>query len=146
MAYVIIPPPILWKVNNILPYLYKYSDKINRFCSKNGWFLMILPKLYQIFLASCKILVSQAPKNCVFYPSPALNLRLKVFTKLHDFSCKNTKFSSFSSGAHPPQTPPVRASEQLAITRHQIIPQCRKRIYAPALRGFSLVCSIINQQ
>ena len=37
---------------------------------------------------------------------PASNLYPKVFTKLHDSSFKNTKFSSFWGGHIPPQTPP----------------------------------------
>ena len=100
------PPPMFWKVNNILTYLYKYSVKINRFCSKNGWFLMIPAKFYQKFLQKYKILVRQAQSTVFFHSSPSLNLRLKVFTKLHDSSCKNTKFSSFWGGHIPPQTPP----------------------------------------
>ena len=134
MAYVIIPP-ILWKVN-ILPYLYKYSDKINKFCFENGWFLMILGKFYQKFLPKCKILVSQA-QRIVFFPIACSKFapRLKVFTKLHDFSCRNTKFSSLWGGHIPPQTPPVRTSVQLALMRHQITPPCRRRIYAPGSRA-----------
>ena len=54
-----------------------------------------------------------------FYSSPDLNLHL--YSILHDFSFKNTKFSA-SEKAHPPQTPPVCASMQLALTHHQIIP------------------------
>ena len=54
-----------------------------------------------------------------FYSSPDLNLHL--YSILHDFSFKNTKFSA-SERAHPPQTPPVCASMQLALTLHQIIP------------------------
>ena len=134
MAYIIIPP-ILWKVNNILPYLYKFSDEINRFCSKNGWFLMILAKFYQKFLPKYKILVSQAQRTVFFfffYPSPALNLHLKVFTKLHDFSCKNTKFSSFWGGTSLSDTPPVSASAQLTLTCHKSSPPCQRQIYAPA--------------
>ena len=55
---------------------------------------MISVKFYQQFLPKyIFILVSQARKN-----TPALNLHLKVFTKLHDSSCKNTKFLSISGG------------------------------------------------
>ena len=57
-----------------------------------------------------------------FYSSPDLNLHL--YSILHDFSFKNTKFSA-SERAHSPQTPPVCASMQLALTLHQIIPQSR---------------------
>ena len=63
-----------------------------------------------------------------FYPSPDLDLHL--YSILHDFSFKNTNFSA-SERAHPPQTPPVCASMQLALTLHQIIPQCRRRMYSP---------------
>ena len=63
-----------------------------------------------------------------FYSSPDLDLHL--YYVLHDFSFKNTKFSA-SERAHPPQTPPVCASMQLALTLHQIIPQCRRRMYSP---------------
>ena len=63
-----------------------------------------------------------------FYSSPDLDLHL--YSILHDFSFKNTKFSA-SERAHPPQTPPVCASMQLALTLHQIIPQCRRRMYSP---------------
>ena len=54
-----------------------------------------------------------------FYSSPDLDLHL--YSILHDFSFKNTQFSA-SERAHPPQTPPVCASMQLALTLHQIIP------------------------
>ena len=97
MTYVIIPP-ILWKVNNILPYLYKYSDKIK--------FLIILAKFLSKISPKMQKFGQSGAKNCVFYPSPALNMCLKVFIKLHDFSCKNTKFSSFWRGHIPPQTLP----------------------------------------
>ena len=54
--------------------------------------------------------------NSVFYQSPALNLRLKVFTKLHDSSCKNTKFFSFWGGTSLLTRPtPLRASAQLEM-------------------------------
>ena len=86
MAYVIIPST-LWKINNILTDLYKYSDKNQQILLKNDWFLMIVAEIYQKFLPNIQ------------------TLHLKLFTKLHDLSCKNTKFSSFSGGAHPPQTP-----------------------------------------
>ena len=50
-----------------------------------------------------------------FYSSPDLDLHL--YSILHDFSFKNTKFSA-SERAHPPQTPPVCASMLLALTLH----------------------------
>ena len=67
MTYVIILP-MLCKVNNILTYLYKYLVKINRFCSKNGRF-MIQAKFCQKFW-------SVRPKELCFLSSPALNLCL----------------------------------------------------------------------
>ena len=63
-----------------------------------------------------------------FNSSPDLNFHL--YSILHDFSFKNTQFSA-SERAHPPQTPPVCASMQLALTLHQIISQCRRRMYIP---------------
>ena len=56
---------------------------------------MILAKFYQKFLPKCKIWLSQAQRTVFFYTSPALNVHLEVFTKLHDSGFKNTKFSSF---------------------------------------------------
>ena len=122
MANVIIPPPILWKVNNILPYLDKYSDIINRFCSNNSWFLMILAKILPKISPKMQNFGQSGPKNCVFYPSPALSLHLKVFTKLRHSVFKIQKSSSFWGGTSPLRHPPVRASAQLALTRHPIIP------------------------
>ena len=104
MAYVIIPT-MLWKVNNILTYLYKYSLKISKFCSRNDWFLMIPAKFHQKFLPKYKIFVSQVQRTVFFYSLPALNLCLKVFTKLHDSNCKNTEFSSSWGGTSPSDTP-----------------------------------------
>ena len=45
----------------------------------------------------------------------------KVFTKLHDTSCKIPNFSSFWEVHVPLTHPPVRASTQLALTRHQVL-------------------------
>ena len=123
MAYVIIPPPNIVKSNNILAYLYKYSDKINRFCSKNGWFLMILAKFYQKISPKMQNFGQSGPKNCFFfYPSPALNLRLKVFAKLRDSSCKSTKFSSFWGGRHPPNAQACNWHSRATKSSHP----CRK--------------------
>ena len=70
------------------------QSKSLRFCSKKGWFLMILAKFYEKFLPKYKILVSEAQRT-VFYSSPALNFPPKVFTKLHDScSCKIQNFSA----------------------------------------------------
>ena len=62
------------------------------------------------------MLVNQAQRTVFFPSSPALNLCLKVFTKLHDFSSKNTQFSSFWGGISPSDTP------LCAQARHQFIP------------------------
>ena len=59
-------PLILWKVYNILTYLFKCSDEINRFCSKNGLFLMILTTFYQKFSPKMQYLVHQAQRTVVF--------------------------------------------------------------------------------
>ena len=40
---------------------------------------------------------SSGPYNLVIFSSPVLNLRLKVFTKLHDSSFKNTKINFSAS-------------------------------------------------
>ena len=66
--------------------------------SQNGWFFMIA-NFYQKFLPKSKILISQA------HFSAALNLCLKVFTKLRDSSFKNTKFSDLSGGNVPLRQP-----------------------------------------
>ena len=86
---------------------------------------MILAIFYQKFLPKSKIWVSQTQRTVFFYTSPAVNLHLEIFTKLHDSSLKNTKFSSFW-GSTPPQSPPVRASTQLMLTHHQVIPPMSK--------------------
>ena len=102
MPYVIIPP-CCEKLYFDFFYLYKYSVKSTDFALK--WFLLIPAKFYQKFLLKYKILLSQAHRTMFFYSSPALNLHLKVFTKLHNSHCKTTKFSSFK-GAHLPADTP----------------------------------------
>ena len=92
MAYVIILS-FLWKVNNII--LTYYSVKINRFCSKIGWFLMILAKVYEKIFSKYKILVSQAQELCFFYSSSPLNLPLRYLPNCTIPVAKGTKFSSF---------------------------------------------------
>ena len=111
--------------------------------NQNGWFFNDSSKIVKNFsqmqnlgqlgLEYCRAYVFFAWCVCVFlfvclfppfflfffYSSPDLNLHL--YSILHDFSFKNTKFSA-SERAHPPQTPPVCASMQLALTLHQIIP------------------------
>ena len=109
-------PPMWWIINHILTYLYKNlyknSGQINRFCSKNGGFLMILAKFYLKFLQKkAKFAGSVRPKElCFSNPSHALNLRIEIFTKLHFSSFKTIKFAS-SWGRHIPlRHPPEHAS------------------------------------
>ena len=90
---------------------------------------MILAKLYQKFLPKCNILASQAQRTVFFYPLPALNLRLKVFTKLHDFSSKNTTFSSF--WGTPSDNPCAHKHAFGADAPPNHLPKCPRRIYTP---------------
>ena len=72
-----------------------FSKTIINIFSQNAKFGSVRPKeLFSfVFLFFC------------FYSSSALNLRLKVFTKLHDSISKSTKSSSFWGGALPSDTP-----------------------------------------
>ena len=79
----------------------------------------------------------QDHKPVLFYSSSALNLCLKVFTKLHNSISKNTKFSSFRESPSPLRHPTVCASAQLVLTCHQITPPCQ--VYAP-VHSILLVC------
>ena len=153
-------PPLLWIVNNIVTFkLCSEKFKPNQkmlLKIRNGWFFNDSSKIVEKF-SQMQNLGQLGPENCrahvffawcffffsllfffflfspffpffFFYSSPDLNLHLHSI--LHDFSFKNTKFSA-SERAHPPQTPPVCASMQLALTLHQIIPQCRRWMYSP---------------
>ena len=98
---------IFWLIFTNIQSKFRSNIQSDRFCSKNGWFLMILAKVFKKNSPKIQNFGQSGPKNCIFFSSsPALNLRLKVFTKLHDFSSKNTQFSSFWGGHIPPQTPP----------------------------------------
>ena len=72
-----------------------------------------------------KVLVSQAQSRpTVFsYSSSALNLCLKVFTKLPDSSCKSTSFFSFSEGTSPSDT-------SFARTKSTPSPHVERRTHA----------------
>ena len=60
-------------------------------------------------------MVSQAQRTGFFtHRLLSVNLHLKVFTKLHDSSCKNSKLSSFWGCHIPLKHSPVRPSVQLA--------------------------------
>ena len=68
------------------------------------------------------------PKDCVFYSSPALNLYLKVSTKLSDF------FQLLGEGRH------ILSDTPWHVINSSPTP-CRKQIYAP---GFNLTFSLRN--
>ena len=85
MAYVIIPQ--CFEKLTVMTCLYKYSVKINRFCSKNSWFLMILPHFITF--------TNFSPDTAFFHSLPAQNLRLKVSPKC-----------TISKGHTPSQTLP----------------------------------------
>ena len=68
------------------------------------------------FLPKYKILVGQAYRTGLFYSSPTLNVRIKVFTKLYNSSFKIQNFPA-SEGANPPDT---HLCIHLTLTRHQI--------------------------
>ena len=108
MAYVIIPL-ILWIVNNILTYLYKKSAQINRFCSKNGRFLMILAKFYQKFLQKCKIWISQAQR--IFLHIACSKFALKSIHQIARFQFQKYKIFQLLRGAHPPSDTPWCATK-----------------------------------
>ena len=57
------------------------------------------------------------PYNCFFffYSLPASNLRPKIFTKWHDSSFKNTKFSSFWGGGTSPSVSDTRLCAEASI-------------------------------
>ena len=135
MAYVIIPP-YCEKLTIFCINLYKYSDIINRFCSKNGLIFNNSSKILSKISPKMQNFGQSGSKNLFFYPSPALNLHLKVFAKLHNSCCKNTQFSSFWGGTSPLRHPPVHASMQLALTHHKIIP------YAPVQVTLKCSCKI----
>ena len=68
---------------------------------------MILAKFYEKFSPKYKILVRKAQRTVVFFFFLLIacsKFCLKVFTKLHDSSCKNTKFSTFWGGTPPSDT------------------------------------------
>ena len=105
MAYVIILP-ILWKVNNILPYHYKYSDKINRFCSINGWFLIILANFIKNFSQNAKFW-SVRPKELCFWPIACSNFAPKSIHQIAWFQLEKCKIFQLLRGAHPPSDTPL---------------------------------------
>ena len=96
-------------------------------------FLFVCFVLFLFFVFPLFFLFIFPPPPLFSYSSPDLNLHLYSIFHIARFQFqkyKNTKFSA-SERAHPPQTPPVCASMQLALTLHQIIPQCRRRKYSP---------------
>ena len=100
IAYV---SPILWKLfNNILPYLYKYSDKITRFCSKNGWFLIGFWKnSLKHFSQNAKVIDQSGPKNWVFLPITCSKFAPKSVHKIAQFHFKKMQNFPASEGYTP---------------------------------------------
>ena len=100
------PPQYCERLTIFCLILTNIQTKINRFCSNNSWFLMILAKILPKISPKMQNFGQSGPKNCVFYPSPALSLHLKVFTKLRHSVFKIQKSSSFWGGHIPPHTHP----------------------------------------
>ena len=110
-----IPPTSDWGVAYvIIPLIvksYKHFDKSLQIFSQYQriWlqklliFIMILEKFWQEFLPKDKVLVSQA-KISVFLLIVCSKFVPKKITKLRDYSCKNTKFSSWG-GTFPVRAP-----------------------------------------
>ena len=59
-------PSNIWQGGKAYVIIPQCCEKLTRFCSKNGWFLMIPAKFYQKFLLKYKILVSQAQRTVFF--------------------------------------------------------------------------------
>ena len=62
------------------------------------------------------------PTNCVFSPIACSKFEPKCIYQIAWFQFQKYKILQLLRGHIPPQTPPVRASGQLALMRHQIIP------------------------
>ena len=61
------PSPNVVNISQYFNFIYKkILPKINRFGSKNGWFLMILTKFYQNFFQNAKFLSVRPPKTDLF--------------------------------------------------------------------------------
>ena len=103
----------MWKANNILPYQYKYSDKINRSCSKYDWFLMILAKFYQKISPKMQNFGLSGP-NCVFLPITYSKFAPKSIHQIARFQLQKCKIFQLLRA--------VRTSAQLVLSHHQIIP------------------------
>ena len=135
MAYVIIPPcceklTIFWLIfTNILSNSTDFDLKIWLIYNDSSKILSKISPKIENFGQS-------APKICGFFLLIVCSKSaLKVFTKLHNSSCKNTKFSSFWGKAHPPQdTPCAHKHEIVGLTHHQIIPQMLKMDLCPCIQ------------
>ena len=100
-AYAIIPL-MLWKVTNILTYLYKYSVKINRFCSKNDWFLMILAIFYQKFLPKYTFWSVRPKELCSFLLIACSKFTPKSIHQIAWFQLQKYRISQLLRGHIPP--------------------------------------------
>ena len=126
MAYLYNYLPMLWIVNTILIVIpYKNSAKINRFCSKNSLFLIILAKVVIKIFSQNANLGQSGLQNCVFFLLIICSkLCLKVFTNC-TILFQKYKIVKLLMGAHIPSDTPVHSSVQLLLTCQQIIPPCR---------------------
>ena len=151
-------PPLLWIVNNIVTFKLcsQIKTKSKDFAqNQNGWFFNDSSKIVKKF-SQMQNLGQLGPENCrayvffawcffvfcfvfpsffsffspfffffnFFYSSPDLNLQL--YSILHDFSFKNTNFQLLRG--HIPLRHPLCVQASML---HQIIPQCRRRMYSP---------------
>ena len=145
MAYIIIPHVVNSKQYSDLSL--QKSPQINRFCSKNDWFLMILAKFYQKFLPKCRIWVSQAQRTVFFYSSSALNLCLKVYSL--KYTIPVPKIQNFPASERGMSTSDTPLCAELALMHHQIIKKKYQGwIYAPvrvncsySTRSYIMQCS-----
>ena len=120
-------PRMLWIVNNrpILTYFYKNLAQINKFCSRNGWFLRILAKFYQKFLLKCKIWVSQAQRIVLFLLIACSKFPPKSIHQIARFQFQKDKFSSFWGALRHP-LPAIWA--QAPNLRIYVSPSWKKKV------------------
>ena len=124
--------------------------------NQNGWFFNDSNKIVKKF-SQMQNLGQLGPENCrayvffawcgfvclfLFSPSFVFSFFFPFFFLLiawskfalifhiARFQFQKYKIFSFWEGTSPSDTP-VCASMQLALTLHQIIPQCRRRMYSP---------------
>ena len=101
MAYVIIPHV----VNFLGPIFTKFSP-FNKFCSENGWVLIILTKFYLKIFPKCKIFCQSGPKNCFFLLIACSKFAPKSIHQIAWFQFWKYKFFSLW-GEHIPLRHPL---------------------------------------